>query len=159
MRSPDIRHSLQLLCLVGTPCHQRRDLSEEHTGSVQGLCSYFSIHQSPPGLLGLGRRETGNTPSAEDRATLGSDPSADWSPANGRSGGSSTLISIYEKLAKDNPLLRQLNAAVEYGQVMPNIPQMGRFFSSVSGALQIATQGRASAQAALQEAEANMRPD
>src|SRR5271166_1959279 len=24
---------------------------------------------------------------AEDRATLGSDPSADWSPANGRSGG------------------------------------------------------------------------
>ena len=42
---------------------------------------------------------------------------------------------------------------------VPNIPEMGRFFSSVSGALQIATQGRASAQAALQEAEANMRPD
>jgi maltose/maltodextrin transport system substrate-binding protein len=73
--------------------------------------------------------------------------------------GVPALISIYEKLAKDNPLLRQLNAAVEYGQVMPNIPEMGRFFSSVSGALQIATQGRASAQAALQEAEANMRPD
>jgi maltose/maltodextrin transport system substrate-binding protein len=66
-------------------------------------------------------------------------------------------ISIYEKLAKDNPLLRQLNAAVEYGQIMPNIPQMGRFFSSVSGALQIATEGRASAEAALQEAEATMR--
>jgi hypothetical protein len=33
---------------------------------------------------------------------------------------------------------------------------MGRFFSSVSGALQIATEGRASAPAALQEAEANM---
>jgi maltose-binding protein MalE len=61
-------------------------------------------------------------------------------------------------LAKDNPLLRQLHAAVEYGQVMPNIPEMGCFFSSVSGALQIATQGRTSAQAALQEAEANMRP-
>jgi len=55
--------------------------------------------------------------------------------------------------------LRQLNAAVEYGQVMPNIPEMGPFFSSVSGALQVATQGRASAQAALQEAEANMRPN
>jgi len=52
--------------------------------------------------------------------------------------------------------LRQLKAAVEYGQVMPNIPQMGRFFSSVSGALQIATEDRASATAALQEAEANM---
>jgi len=73
--------------------------------------------------------------------------------------GIPALSSIYEKLAKDNPLLRQLNAAVEYGQVMPNIPEMGGFFSSVSGALQIATQGRASAQAALQEAEANMRPD
>jgi maltose/maltodextrin transport system substrate-binding protein len=70
--------------------------------------------------------------------------------------GVPALISIYEKLAKDDPLLRQLKAAVEYGQVMPNIPQMGRFFSSVSGALQIATEGRASAPAALQEAEANM---
>ena len=71
--------------------------------------------------------------------------------------GIPALISICETLAKDNPLLRQLNAAVEYGQVMPNIPEMGRFFSSVSGALEIATAGRASAQAALQEAEANMR--
>jgi maltose/maltodextrin transport system substrate-binding protein len=70
--------------------------------------------------------------------------------------GVPALISIYEKLAKDDPLLRQLKAAVEYGQVMPNIPQMGRFFSSVSGALQIATEDRASATAALQEAEANM---
>jgi maltose/maltodextrin transport system substrate-binding protein len=72
--------------------------------------------------------------------------------------GVPALSSIYEKLAKDNPLLRQLNTVVEYGQVMPNIPEMGRFFSSVSAALQVATQGRASAQAALQEAEANMRP-
>ena len=71
--------------------------------------------------------------------------------------GVPALISTYEKLAKDNPLLRQLHASVEYGQVMPNIPQMGRFFSSVSGALEIATEGRASAEAALQEAEANMR--
>jgi maltose/maltodextrin transport system substrate-binding protein len=71
--------------------------------------------------------------------------------------GVPALVSVYEKLSKDNPLLRQLDAVVEYGQVMPNVPQMGRFFSAVSGALQIATQGRASAQAALQEAEANMR--
>ena len=71
--------------------------------------------------------------------------------------GIPALISTYEHLAGDNPLLRQLKAAVEYGQVMPNIPQMGRFFTSVSGALQIATQGRASAKVALQEAEANMR--
>jgi maltose/maltodextrin transport system substrate-binding protein len=71
--------------------------------------------------------------------------------------GVPALISIYEKLAKANPLLRQLHASVEYGQVMPNIPQMGRFFSSVNGALEIATEGRASAEAALQEAEKNMQ--
>ena len=63
--------------------------------------------------------------------------------------GVPALISVYEKMAKDNPLLRQLKTCVDYGQVMPNIPQMGRFFSSVGAALQIATNGRASAQAAL----------
>jgi maltose/maltodextrin transport system substrate-binding protein len=71
--------------------------------------------------------------------------------------GIPAVISVYEKLAKDRPLLRQLEVAVADGQVMPNIPQMGRFFTAVSGALQIATQGRASAQAALQEAAAEMR--
>jgi maltose/maltodextrin transport system substrate-binding protein len=71
--------------------------------------------------------------------------------------GMPALISLYEKMAKDNPPLRQLKVSVENGQIMPNIPQMGRFFSSVGAALQIATNGQASAQAALQEAEANMR--
>jgi maltose-binding protein MalE len=40
---------------------------------------------------------------------------------------------------------------------MPNIPQMGRYFTSVGAALQIATNGQASAEVALQEGEANMR--
>jgi maltose/maltodextrin transport system substrate-binding protein len=71
--------------------------------------------------------------------------------------GVPALISTYENLARDNPLLQQLKAAMEYGQVMPNIPQIGRFFSSLNGALQIATQGRASVKAALQDAEADMR--
>ena len=71
--------------------------------------------------------------------------------------GVPALISLYEKMIKDNPLLRQLKVSVDYGEVMPNIPQMGRFFSAVGAALQIATQGQASARAALQEAEANMR--
>jgi maltose/maltodextrin transport system substrate-binding protein len=53
--------------------------------------------------------------------------------------------------------MQQLKTCVDYGEVMPNVPQMGRFFSAVGAALQIATTGRASAQAALQEAEANMR--
>ena len=60
-------------------------------------------------------------------------------------------------MIKDNPLLRQLKVSADFGEVMPNVPQMGRFFSAVGAALQIATEGQASAQAALQEAEANMR--
>jgi len=71
--------------------------------------------------------------------------------------GVPALISLYEKMAKDNPLLRQLKVSCDYGQIMPNIPQMGRYFTSVGAALQIATNGQASAQAALQEAEAIMR--
>ena len=71
--------------------------------------------------------------------------------------GVPALISLYEKMIKYHPLLRQLKVSVDYGEVMPNIPQMGRFFSAVGAALQIATQGQASARAALQEAEANMR--
>ena len=71
--------------------------------------------------------------------------------------GVPALISLYEKMIKYHPLLRQLKVSVDYGEVMPNIPQMGRFFSAVGAALEIATEGQASAQAALQEAEANMR--
>jgi maltose/maltodextrin transport system substrate-binding protein len=54
-------------------------------------------------------------------------------------------------------LLRQLKVSVDYGEVMPNIPEMARFFSSVGAALEVATHGRASARAALREAEASMR--
>jgi maltose/maltodextrin transport system substrate-binding protein len=36
--------------------------------------------------------------------------------------------------------------------VMPNIPQMGRFWSAMGAALQVATNGQATPQAALDEA-------
>jgi len=39
-----------------------------------------------------------------------------------------------------------------------DIPQIGRFFSAVDSALQIATQGRASPQQALNDAAATLRP-
>ena len=71
--------------------------------------------------------------------------------------GVPALISLCRKMSKDNPLVRELNASVDIGQVMPNIPQMGLFFSSVGGALQIATQGGASAQKALSDAVKSMR--
>ena len=48
--------------------------------------------------------------------------------------GVPALMSLYEKMIKDNPLLRQLKVSVDYGEVMPNIPRMGRLFSAVGAA-------------------------
>ena len=76
--------------------------------------------------------------------------------ASGGGFGIPALISFYHKLAQDNPRLRELKASVDYGQVMPNVPQMGRFFSSLGAALQLAVNGRLSPRNALLEAEANM---
>jgi maltose/maltodextrin transport system substrate-binding protein len=73
--------------------------------------------------------------------------------------GIPALVSVYEEVSKNNPRLRQLKTCVDNGQVMPNIPQMGRFFSALGAALQLAADGRLSARTALQEAEANMRHD
>jgi len=70
--------------------------------------------------------------------------------------GIPALISLYQEMAKDNPLLQALKVSVDHGQVMPNIPQMGRFFSSLGAALEIAVNGQLSPEAALQEAQANM---
>ena len=71
--------------------------------------------------------------------------------------GVPALVSMYQKLAQNNPRLRELKATVDYGQVMPNIPQMGRFFSALGAALQLAADGRLSPRSALLEAAANMR--
>ncbi len=71
--------------------------------------------------------------------------------------GVPALLSAYQKMADDNPLLRDLNASIDLGEIMPNIPQMGRFFSAVGTALQIAIQGRASPQEALNEAAETLR--
>ena len=71
--------------------------------------------------------------------------------------GIPALISSYNKMAQDNTRLQQLKSCVDYGEVMPNVPQMSRFFSAMGAALQIATEGRASAQASLRDAEVNMR--
>jgi len=73
--------------------------------------------------------------------------------------GVPALVSMYQKLAQNNPRLRELKASVDYGQVMPNIPQMSRFFSALGAALQLAADGRLSARSALLEAAANMRHD
>jgi len=73
--------------------------------------------------------------------------------------GVPALVSFYKKVAQDNPRLRELKVSVDYGQVMPNIPQMGRFFSALGAALQLAADGRLPARTALLEAAANMKHD
>jgi maltose/maltodextrin transport system substrate-binding protein len=71
--------------------------------------------------------------------------------------GVPALVSMYQKVSQNDPRLRELKASVDYGQVMPNIPQMGRFFSALGAALQLAADGRLSPRSALLQAAANMR--
>jgi maltose/maltodextrin transport system substrate-binding protein len=71
--------------------------------------------------------------------------------------GVPALLSVYQKLSETDVHLRQLKTCVDYGEVMPNVPQMGQFFSAVGAALQLAAAGRLSPAEALQQAEANIR--
>ena len=56
--------------------------------------------------------------------------------------GIPSLISLAEQMDKDNPLLKEMKTCIERGEVMPNIPEMGRFWTAVGSALQLATNGR-----------------
>ena len=76
---------------------------------------------------------------------------------HGRPIGLPALNSLRDKMIGENPLLQQLQICVDHGDVMPNIPQMGRYFTVMGAALQTATDGRATAEAALREADVNMR--
>jgi maltose-binding protein MalE len=63
----------------------------------------------------------------------------------------------HELLGDFRRVLEESEPSVDYGQVMPNVQQMGRFFSSLAAALQLAADGRLSPDAALRQAEANIR--
>ncbi len=71
--------------------------------------------------------------------------------------GIPSLISLATQMDQENPLLKEMKTCIERGEVMPNIPEMGRFWTAVGSALQLATNGQATVQAALQEAADNMR--
>jgi len=68
---------------------------------------------------------------------------------HGKPIGLPALNSLREKLIHENLLLQELQVCVDHGEVMPNIPQMGRFFTVMGAALQAATDGQATAEAAL----------
>jgi maltose/maltodextrin transport system substrate-binding protein len=72
--------------------------------------------------------------------------------------GIPALTSLYETMSKNDELLREMKVCADDGEVMPNIPQMGAFWGAMGSALQIATNGQASAQSALTEARENMLP-
>src|SRR6516225_3378877 len=76
---------------------------------------------------------------------------------HGRPIGLPALNSLREKMIGENPLLQELQTCVDHGDVMPNIPQMGRYFTVMGAALQTAADGQATAEAALREADVNMR--
>ena len=70
--------------------------------------------------------------------------------------GVPALKTLSAEMAAQNPRIQMTYENAKNGQVMPNIPQMSKFWSSMATAFQIATNGQASPQAALDDAKRNM---
>jgi maltose/maltodextrin transport system substrate-binding protein len=70
--------------------------------------------------------------------------------------GVPALKTLSDEMAAKNPLIKTTYENAKNGDVMPNIPQMGKFWSSMATAFEIATNGQASPQAALDDAKKNM---
>jgi maltose/maltodextrin transport system substrate-binding protein len=66
------------------------------------------------------------------------------------------MISLSDELSPNNPLLGQMKRCVDEGEVMPNIPQMGRFWGCMAATLEIATSGRCGPAATLEDAQREM---
>ena len=71
--------------------------------------------------------------------------------------GVPALKALADQMSAKNPLIKGTYENALNGVVMPNIPQMGRFWSSMKAAFEIATSGRASPEAALRDARKNMK--
>jgi maltose/maltodextrin transport system substrate-binding protein len=70
--------------------------------------------------------------------------------------GVPALESFYKELSKD-PAIAATKASVDAGELMPNIPEMGRFWSSLQAALGNATNGQSTPKEALDHAAARMK--
>jgi maltose/maltodextrin transport system substrate-binding protein len=70
--------------------------------------------------------------------------------------GIPAMISLYDELSRNNPLLGEMKRCADEGEVTPNIPQMGRFWTSVAAALEVANSDRCSPAAALEYAQHEM---
>jgi maltose/maltodextrin transport system substrate-binding protein len=70
--------------------------------------------------------------------------------------GVPALKILSDQMAASNPLIKITYENAENGDVMPNIPQMSKFWTSMATAFQVATNGQASPQVALDDAKKNM---
>jgi maltose/maltodextrin transport system substrate-binding protein len=70
--------------------------------------------------------------------------------------GVPALKTLLDEMAASNPLIKITYENAQNGVVMLNIPQIGKFWSSMAAAFQIATNGQATPQAALDDARKNM---
>jgi maltose/maltodextrin transport system substrate-binding protein len=71
--------------------------------------------------------------------------------------GVPALKALTDEMSASNPLIKGTYENALNGVVMPNIPQMGKFWSSMKAAFEIATIGRATPEAALKDASRNMK--
>jgi maltose/maltodextrin transport system substrate-binding protein len=70
--------------------------------------------------------------------------------------GVPALKSLCDEMTAQNPLIKATYENCQNGTVMPNIPQMGKFWSSMKAAFEIATDGGVTPQVALLDAKKNM---
>jgi maltose/maltodextrin transport system substrate-binding protein len=70
--------------------------------------------------------------------------------------GVPALKSFCDEMVAKDPFIKVTYENCQNGDVMPNIPQMGKFWSSMQAAFEIATAGGATFQIALRDAQKNM---
>jgi maltose/maltodextrin transport system substrate-binding protein len=70
--------------------------------------------------------------------------------------GIPAMISLSDELSQNNPLLGEMKRCVDEGEVMPNIPQVGKFWLYMAAALETATSCRCGPAAALKDAQREM---
>jgi maltose/maltodextrin transport system substrate-binding protein len=70
--------------------------------------------------------------------------------------GVPAIKSLADEMSAKSPLIKGTYENALNGVVMPNIPQMGKFWSSMKAAFEISTSGEATPEVALKDARKNM---
>jgi len=70
--------------------------------------------------------------------------------------GVPAVAALADEMSAKNPLIKVTYENALNGVVMPNVPQMGKFWSSMKAAFEISTDGEATPEAALKDARKNM---